>query len=384
MFRRHAPLVATVTGPSVGVPDECYEGCGTQPKLLLVCKPHIRPETIEAMIAGLEPALLKWPAPPRSSSSSSSPLPPRCEVLRMSAERARTPEGHSDFAAAWGAGLPIVVTDATAGFPEQFLKAFSASALLTGLDPTELFVDSSFASPIANGAGGAGPPADILYDLVDVSVKQFLKAYNGGAPRVKGKPAKVKDLPPDQSFYEWRPHLFALFMSLLAAIAPTYVCAGALNLLKYFPFRDKPPDAGPKGYIALRGQLDADGDPICGLTPTHMDMSHAANVALSAGTGNKADAVVATWNLWHRADQEKVTPPSRAVAWALGNRAAVLRPLLGSRARARSCRCGKRWRRGTATRLQRRERRRPTTPCTTSSAGSPRRCSRNSFATTLW
>jgi hypothetical protein len=119
MFRRHAPLVAT--GPSVGVPGGCYEGCGTQPKLLLVCKPHIRPETIEAMIAALEPALHKWPAPPRSSSSSSSsPLPPRCEVLRMSAERARTPEGLSDFAAAWGAGLPIVVTDATAGFSETY------------------------------------------------------------------------------------------------------------------------------------------------------------------------------------------------------------------------------------------------------------------------
>ena len=302
----------------------CYQGGPGSPALELVCEPHIRTEDIRHIVTQLECGLRTRPVLP-------SPVRPQYDVLRMSAEQARTADGESTFSAAWGAGLPIVITGVMDGLSDAIRKDFAPQALLQGLDGAGLFVESSFNGASVNGSGGAGLAPDYEQRPVpDMTVRAFLAEYNkvpvlGGSSTSSGPAAKVKDLPPDRSFQEWRPYLYSVFIALLVGIAPTYVGAAALNLLNYFPALNRKPDCGPKAYISCRGALDDNRDPVSGQTNLHADMSHAVNLAVSARKGCTPRAVVATWDLWHRDDQAAV-PPSRSVVWALVNRAGVLRP----------------------------------------------------------
>ena len=96
------------------------------------------------------------------------------------------------------------------------MQEFLADNLLHGLDPEGLFVGSSFKPPAANGTDGAGLTPDYEQEPVpDMTVPKFLAEYNSVRRSKKSKiAAKVKDLPPNTSFQEWRPCLFALFIAL--------------------------------------------------------------------------------------------------------------------------------------------------------------------------
>jgi hypothetical protein len=297
----------------------CYPNGTQAPPLQLVCEAHIQIEDIERTIAQLKCALKTRPALPP-------PVPLQYDVLCMPAKEAQTSAGQQTFIAAWGAGQPIHVTGVTMSLSPNLMQDFLADNLLHGLHPEGLFVRSSFKPPAANGTDGAGLTPDYEQEPVpDMTVPKFLAEYNSVKRSKKSKiAAKVKDLPPHTTFQEWRPCLFAVFIALLGGIAPTYVGAAALNLLSYFPALNKMVDGGPKAYIAWRGDFDANGYPANGQTNLHADMSHAVNLAVSARKGCPAQAVVATWNLWHCDDQAAVTPLRSLVHCRPG--AGVFRP----------------------------------------------------------
>jgi hypothetical protein len=148
---------------------------------------------------------------------------------------------------------------------------------------------------------------------------------------------RIKDIPSETTFAEWKPFHYGLFSALCDSMLKDYLSnTGALNLWALTPDEDVKADVGPKGYITHGGKEDEEtGDPVSGCTNLHEDMCPAVNIAMTSGK-SAGRRHVATWYIWHKKHRALVPPthfPAGGSPRARRSRAATCE--------SGACRCGR-------------------------------------------